>query len=321
MSLEADDYEGTSDAYATIAMVCDGEPDVDPAKLVDPAAISCHHTTPQECNCPKGPIYAFLNGKPVIEESNFQHIVLNTSKILGFDQSSDQWRSTTIWDLKTAIFDYAKIICHELAHAFMKLHCQREGFMNEECLSELGFSWENFTFGGVIDLNSGTIFVLPWPNMQHFDHYMSGGHPMAIRYFGKLGIARYLVPQPWEYHKFLDQSFWDEETPKETFKKMWLKPYHENPIWEEEYTRFSSGHEAPVEVSAKKRRLSEAAMDRARTYASKLRRSEAMARTDRWHRCREMLLERKADFHDRAKDRLNALWTSCTPAAGEIMFR
>jgi hypothetical protein len=34
-----------------------------------------------------------------------------------------------------------------------------------------------------------------------------------------------------------------------------------------------------------------------------------------------MLLERKADFHDRAKDRLNALWTSCTPAVGEEVFQ
>ena len=102
---------------------------------------------------------------------------------------------------------------------------------------------------------------------------------------------------------------------------MWLRPYHEVPTDEREHAFFSSGHDVPFEVSAKKRRLSEAAMERARAYASKIRRSEGLARADRWHRCREMLLERKADFHDRAKDRLNALWTSCTPAIGDKMFR
>jgi len=144
---------------------------------------------------------------------------------------------------------------------------------------------------------------------------------MGIRYFGKLEYTRLLTVSPAKYGEFLHQRFWDEEKPGKVFKKMWLRPYHEAPQHETEFTYFSYGHEAPIEVSAKKRRLSEAATNRARAYASKSRRSEGVARADRWHRCRELLLERKADFHDRAKDRLNALWTSCIPATGEKMFR
>ena len=324
VSLDADDHDGTSDAFAKVIKVCDNDPEFDPATEV---VLTCHHTTIQQCNCPKGPIYAYRNGKPVIEQSGsyeFHHVFLNTKKITGFDQSSDQWRGMTIWELKTAIFDCASIVCHELTHAFMRFHCQREGFMNEECSLETGFAWENFTFGGLIhrdDSDPTTVIVLPWPNMQYFNHYMQGGHPMAIRSFGKLAWARTLIVDPQRYTRFLTQSFWDEETPGEDFKKMWLKPYYEAPTCEEEYTLFNSGHEPPVEILAKKQRLSDTATDRQRAYASRARRSEAMARMDRRQRCKERSLERREDFHDREKYRLNLLWANCAPKTYDKMFR
>jgi hypothetical protein len=201
----------------------------------------------------------------------------------------------------------------------------RDAFMNDESLAETGYSWENFIFGGALHIEAydghSSLSIMPWPNLQQFESYMAISAKMGIRYFGQLEYSRHLAVQPCQYGEFLHQKFWDEEKPDKVFKKMWLKPYLEAPQHETEFTYFNSGHEAPIEVSAKKRRLSNAAMDRARAYASKLRRSERMARADRWHRCREILLERKSDFHDRAKDRLNALWTSCTPAIGEKMFR
>jgi len=201
----------------------------------------------------------------------------------------------------------------------------RDAFMNDESLAETGYSWENFIFGGALHIEAydehSSLSIMPWPNLQQFESFMAISARMSIRYFGQLEYSRHLAVQPCQYGEFLHQKFWDEEKPDKVFKKMWLKPYLEAPQHETEFTYFNSGHEAPIEVSAKKRRLSNAAMDRARAYASKLRRSERMARADRWHRCREILLERKSDFHDRAKDRLNALWTSCTPAIGEKMFR
>ena len=183
---------------------------------------------------------------------------------------------------------YASVVCHEFAHAFMDRHIQRDAFMNDECLTEGGFSWENFTFGGLIHVYEGdpTVFVFPWPNLQYFEHYMRISGRMDIRYFGRLERVRELMVESSQHNKFLEQSFWDEEQPDKAFKKMWLRPYCEAAAYEDEYTRFSSGHEAPVEVSAKKRRLSDAAMNHLRAYASKVRRSEGMARYDRCHRCK-----------------------------------
>jgi hypothetical protein len=262
----------------------------------------------------------------VIEDSRFQHIFMDTKTIKGFNTRTNPtaWQRYSIWDLQQSIFATASVLCHEFAHAFLGYHVGRDAFMNGESLSETGFSWENFIFGSTLapDVFDGrpSLVLLPWPNLQQFETYMAKSARMGIRYFGKLEYSRELVVEPSQYGEFLHQKFWDEDKPGEAFKKMWLRPYREAPTDEYEHTYYSSGHETPVEISAKKRRLSDAAMAHLRAYASKVRRSERMARYDRWHRCKEVLLEREADFHDRAKDRLNALWTSCTPAAGEKSF-
>ena len=314
-----EDGQGGSAGFANNMFVSEKDPDFDPATYFD---LTCNHLSLSSCDCPKGAVYAFRDGKPVVEDSRFQHIFMNTKMIKGFDMRSRQWQGLSIWDLQTSIFATASTLCHEFSHAFMIYHVGRDAYMNDESISETGFSWENFTFGGAIQPYPGSpsLLLMPWPNLQQFEHYMATSARMGIRYFGKLEYSRFLKVLPSQYGEFLHQRFWDEEKPDKVFKKMWLRPCHEAPIHEDEYTHFSSGHETPLEISAKKRRLSDAAMDRARAYASKVRRSEGMAKA-RWHRCREMLLERKADFHDRAKDRLDALWTNCTPAIGEKMFR
>lgn len=85
------DYKNT-DAYAICWPVDEDEPDYD---LATGAFPTCYHRIP-ECDCYTGPVYAYRHGKPVIEASRFQHIFMNTRFIPGFDQSSDQWRGTTI---------------------------------------------------------------------------------------------------------------------------------------------------------------------------------------------------------------------------------
>ena len=316
-----------ADGFAMSLFVEEGDLDFDPATV---SYKTCDHVSAgrfTSCDCPKGPVYAFRDGKPVIEDSRFQHIFMNTTKIKGFNAKTHPtaWQRWSIWDLQHSIFHTASVLCHEFAHAFLDFQLGRDAFMNDESLAETGYSWENFIFGGALHIEAydehSSLSIMPWPNLQQFESFMAISARMSIRYFGQLEYSRHLAVQPCQYGEFLHQKFWDEEKPDKVFKKMWLKPYLEAPQHETEFTYFNSGHEAPIQVSAKKRRLSNAAMDRARAYASKLRRSERMARADRWHRCREILLERKADFHDRAKDRLNALWTSCTPAIGEKMFR
>lgn len=324
---EEDGVVGAAAGFATSIFVEEGDPDFDPAMV---ACKTCGHLDfPgfSTCDCLKGPVYAFRDGKPVIEDSRFQHIFMDTKNIKGFNTRTHPtaWQRYSIWDLQQSIFCTASTLCHEIAHAFVGYHIGRDTFMNDESLAETGFSWENFIFGGTLHPETldgrPSLALLPWPNLQQYELYMANSAKMGIRYFGQLEYSRHLIVQPSQYGEFLHQRFWDEEKPDEVFKKMWLKPHHEHPTYEEEYTYYSSGHEAPVEVSAKKRRLSDAAMAHLRAYASKVRRSERMARADRWHRCKEMMLERKADFHDRAKDRLNALWASCTPVAGEKMFQ
>jgi hypothetical protein len=110
-----------------------------------------------------------------------------------------------------------------------------------------------------------------------------------------------------DFEQFLQSRFWKEEKPEELFKRMWMRPHYEAPIHEGGYKTYSTGHEPLDDVVAKKRRLSDATMDRQRAHAQKARRFERIARLDRWHRCMKKLQERKEEFHDREKSRLDAL--------------
>ena len=174
-----------SDGFANNIFVTAKDPDFDPATYV---ALSCNHLSISACDCPKGPVYAFRDGKPVVEDSRFQHIFMNTRSIKGFDMKSSQWRGLSIWDLQTSIFNTASTLCHEFAHAFMIYHVGRDAYMNDESISETGFSWENFTFGGVVQSCPGSpsTFLMPWPNLDLFEDYTAASARMGIRYFGKL---------------------------------------------------------------------------------------------------------------------------------------
>jgi hypothetical protein len=99
--------------------------------------------------------YAYRNGKTIIEKPDHQfvHITMNASHISGFDQSTDEWQDMTIRRLKRTVFQWAKTLSHEFAHAIMAHYVYRPGHeveacLNDETLAEAGFSWENFVFGG-----------------------------------------------------------------------------------------------------------------------------------------------------------------------------
>lgn len=265
---------------------------------------------------------AYRNGKTILEDGDtrFVHVRINVGQMNGFDQSSDELSRMTIKECRAEIFATASLIGHEFAHAMMdhfvytnKLNANV--FLNEESLAEDGYCWENFVFGGTIT-SAGygftrTFYVVPWPNLEVLERYTRTGYEVDNRHFGTLRDL------PWkelfhnEYERFFEQSFWDEPKPAKRFKKLWLMPYHECPISEHEHWVYSAGHEAPIEILAKKRRLSDATMQRNREYARRMRRAEPMARADRWHRINEKMQERKDEFLDREKDRLNALWQSC----------
>jgi len=136
---EEDGAEGTSNGFANNMFVSAKDPDFDPATYFD---LTCNHLSLSACDCHKGAVYAFRDGKPVVEDSRFQHIFMNTRPIMGFNMRSSQWRGLSIWDLQTSIFNTASVLCHELAHAFMLYHVGRDAYMNDESISETGFSWE-----------------------------------------------------------------------------------------------------------------------------------------------------------------------------------
>lgn len=264
---------------------------------------------------------AYRNGKAVLEDGDtrFVHIQLNVALMKGFDQSEDEWSRMTINDCRAEIFAMASLIGHEFAHAVMdhfvyKADFTANMFLNEESLAEEGYCWENFVFGGMIHHvkfgSTRPFYLVPWPNLEILERYFKTGFQIDNRHFGTLRN------HPWkellhdEYERFFEQDFWDEPTPATRFKKMWLRPYHECPINAYEHSVYSAGHKVPVEVLAKKRRSSDATMQREREYARRMRRAEPMTRADRWRRHTEKLQERKDEFHDREKDRLNALWKS-----------
>jgi hypothetical protein len=274
-----------------------------------------------------GQTYAYRNGKVIIErpERRFQHIFMNTNMIPGFDQSSDEWKDLTIASLKSIVFMTVNTLCHEFAHAMMMHYTMGaepggvEPCMNDEPVAEAGYAWENFTSGGMVtfqrdaDKNYSMACITPWPDLTKLKVYQKNDLVMPLHRFVLLPVSREHSLHGSESDKFLEPSFWKQEKDPKAFKKMWLRPYYEAPADEDEYKFYSTGHESTVDVLAKKRRLSDAAMDRQRAYAQKVRRFERTSRPDRWHRCMEKLQERKEEFHDREKDLLDALWKRCVP--------
>lgn len=274
---------------------------------------------------------AYRGGEAVIEseDTRFVHMWLNAGLINGFDQSSDKWLSMSIKECKSEIFNTAKVIGHEFAHAMMghfamTVDLATELFLNEESLAEAGFCWENFVFGVMVTNDDSKFprrfYVVPWPSVEIYNQYAGTEFDMQSRHLGALQKTRWHPLLQYDFERFFKQSFWDAPTPAKRFKKMWLRPYREVPISEDEYSIYSSGHETPLEVLAKKRKLSDATMKRDGQYALQMGKAEPTARADHWHRRNEKLLELKDEFHDREKDHLNALWISCMKDFETKMF-
>lgn len=284
-----------------------------------------------DCDETEANTCAYRDGEAVIEsdDTRFVHMWLNAGLINGFDQSSDKWLSMSIKECKSEIFNTAQVIGHEFAHAMMghfamTVDLDTELFLNEESLAEAGFCWENFVFGGMVTNDDSKFprrfYVVPWPSVEIYDQYAGTEFDMQSRRLGALQKTRWHPLLQYDFERFSKQSFWDASTPVKRFKKLWLRPYREVPISEDEYSIYSSGHEAPVEVSAKKQRLDDATIECYRQHVLQMGRVEPMARADRWHRRNEKLLELKDEFHDREKDHLNALWISCLKDFETKMF-
>ena len=99
--------------------VKEGEPDFDPATAVHKTCDHVYeggHEMFSTCDCPKGPAYAFRDGKPVVEDSRFQHIFMNTKLIKGFNATTHpaEWQDWSIWNLQQTIFSTASIYAMSL---------------------------------------------------------------------------------------------------------------------------------------------------------------------------------------------------------------
>jgi hypothetical protein len=96
--------------------------------------------------------------KPTIETGTplYANIVLNTSDMDGYDQRADPWKQFTVSALKREIFNGARVLCHEIAHALVNYSFgfEEDPAFNEEKMIETGFSLENFIFGGVVRRNT-----------------------------------------------------------------------------------------------------------------------------------------------------------------------
>lgn len=166
--------------------------------------------------------YGWRGGKPTAQAEAFDYMWLNVDRLVGLDMSNNDWLDSTISQLRASILQFAGTIGHEFAHAMVKftLRERPEPQMNEERITETGYSWENFVFGGTLeeDADCGWI-VTPWP-----DGYIGN----SVQLCGRSGRGAHLPLQchpPYErtWERFFEQRFWDEPScPGGAFKKLWL---------------------------------------------------------------------------------------------------
>jgi hypothetical protein len=176
------------------------------------------------------PYFAYKDGKPTIETGMplFANIVLDTSDIDGYDQRADSWKQFTVSALKREIFNGARVLCHEIAHALVNYSFgfEDDPAFNEEKMIETGFSLENFIFGGVMRRNDDDINLLSSPNKWIQREYKKTGTVIPTSDgSAKVPRAQTWILRPDAYECFLTDDFWKEPKVREgRFKKMWLRP-------------------------------------------------------------------------------------------------
>jgi hypothetical protein len=266
--------------------------------------------------------YAWRDGKPVIIDCRhgFSHITMNLGRFLP-TRPVGQLLDMTISGMKVMMVASAMALCHELAHALEQHNCDQDYLtapaMNDEMVIETGFFFTNFLHGGVLDwysdIDGDDIYLFPWPCQAKVDLYRRIGAPVQWVRLGHAGPTRFLPVEPHQVHVFLEQSFWDDPTPPAgCWKKMWLRPHVELALDEDDFDYFTTGDTPPYQPQPKRRRFSDATMERQRARRANAGWKKRNAQRFRWHRSKDVSEERKEEFHEREKERLNQLWVEWT---------
>jgi hypothetical protein len=272
--------------------------------------------------------YGWRDGKPIIVDrmQDFSHITMNLAMFLPTRPVEDLL-SMTVSEMKLRMVGSAITLCHELAHALERHNCDRDYFtapvMNDEIVVETGFSFENFLHGGIPTWWSDChgVYLMKWPCQDSVDVYIDDGTPMKWTRLGDAGPCREFLFEPRRMEVFLEQSFWDDPAPPAgCWKKMWSRPHVELALDGDDFDYFTTGDTSPYRPQPKRRRFSDATKERQR-----LRRANAVwkkrnAVKFRWHRSKDVSEERKDEFHEREKERLNQLWVEWTKGADDTVF-
>jgi hypothetical protein len=166
------------------------------------------------------PYFAYKDGKPTVETEMplFANIVLDTSDMDGYDQRADSWKQFTVSALKREIFNGARVLCHEIAHALVNYSFgfEDDPAFNEEKMIETGFSLENFIFGGVMRRNDDDINLLSSPNKWIQREYKKTGTVIPTSDgSAKVPRAQTWILRPDAYECFLTDDFWKEPKVRE----------------------------------------------------------------------------------------------------------
>jgi hypothetical protein len=265
--------------------------------------------------------YAWRDDRTTIESGSppFLHLFINLRESQCL-RPYEALMGMTITDMKVDMFGIASTICHEFSHALEQHYCDRFDRMprmNDELLVETGYSLEAFLYGGTYSYEYRKGKKKPcikrWPSAAMYEFYKSNNHPMEMHPFADLGPDRRFPIESRKCAVFLEQSFWDDpKPPAGCLKKMWLKPHCEVALDQEDYDYFNSGSRHSRSPRPKKRRrLSDAAMERKRASDANGKREDHRKVEVRWHLKKEVLEERKAVFYEREMVKLNGLWEKC----------
>jgi hypothetical protein len=254
------------------------------------------------------------NGEAVVQKNAFAHVWMNVDEIEGHDMSNDDWLDSTVSGVQASVVTCASTIGHEFAHAMVLLtlggHVEEPHF-NGEALTddnETGYSWENFVFGGSLQINEGNLCMIPSPNFNNGWNFNADDEDFLVLIGPGEGAPpptpyRCVDKQKWQ--RLLEQSFWDQ-TDRKAFKKLWLRGGGVE--YADAY--LSEGGEVSASPSEKRVCLDEVERERQRVHA--LRKKVLQA-------CKSE--ERRAVFQEsRGKCFLDHAWSNCTKHYDENVF-
>jgi hypothetical protein len=300
---------------------CEAETTAEPVLKDDPLYPACIEAREWK-------FYGWRDGKPIIvdRQQDFAHITINLTRFMPTRPLEDLL-TMTISEMKIRMFCSASTLCHELAHTLEQQNCDHDYFnapaMNLECVVETGFSFTNFLHGGLLECyeKSHEFAFLPWPCQDTVDLYIEDGTPMQWVRLCDAGPERLFPIKARQIEVFLEQSFWDDPTPPAgCWKKMWLKPHVELALDEDDFEYFTTGDTLPYQPQLKRRRFSDATKERRRVRRANAAWKKRNAVRFRWHRSKDVSEERKEEFHEREKERLNQLWVECTEGVDAMVL-